>query len=379
MNVALPMRLALVAAAFAFAAIHAAPAADAPVAPKDGWYRTVIDLKAFSEYAVIPTRDDVTIIDSRPARKYDEGHIPGAINIPDTLFDRKAGLLPQDKDRLLIFYCGGVECPLSHKSAFKAEKLGYTNIKVFAEGDPAWVKAGRLVSISEVTVRELIDGKANAVIVDARPARVFAEGAVPTAVNIPDTFFDKMTNKLPTAKDTPLVFYCGGDKCPLSPKSAERARALGYTDVKLFQAGWPAWKQAYGAGADATAASAPAAKPVQAAIDTGPKGDTITTASFARIMERAPDSILVVDVRDASEFAKGHMKGALNLPVGDLFEKAVTLPADKPIVFVCATGARSGEAYDIVKMERDDLKTYFVDAPIAYRADGSYEIRTAGK
>lgn len=379
MKAALPMRLALVATVFAFTTIQAAPAADAPITPKEGWYTKIIGLDAFSEYAVIPTRDDVTIIDSRPARKYDAGHVPGAINIPDTLFDRKADLLPEDKGRLLIFYCGGVECPLSHKSAFKAETLGHTNIKVFAEGDPAWMEAGNLVSISEVAVKELIDGKADAVIVDARPARVFAEGAVPTAVNIPDTFFDKMTGKLPAAKDTPLVFYCGGVKCPLSPKSAEKARALGYTDVKLFQAGWPAWKQAYGAGTAGATAAVPAAQPVPAAIEAGPKGDTITTASFARIMDQAPDSILVVDVRDASEFAKGHMKGALNLPVGDLFDKAATLPADKPIVFVCATGARSGEAYDIVKMERDDLKTYFVDAPISYRADGSYEIKTAGK
>lgn len=374
MKAALPIRLAIVATFFAFAGAPAAPAADAPVTPKEGWYKTIIDLPAFSEYAVIPTRDDVTVIDSRPARKYDEGHIPGAINIPDTTFDKKADLLPTDKNRLLIFYCGGVECPLSHKSAFKAEKLGYTNIKVFAEGDPAWKKAGKLVSISAAAVKDLIDSKANAVIIDARPTRVFGEGAVPTAINIPDTFFDKMKDKLPAAKDTPLVFYCGGDKCPLSPKSAEKARALGYTNVVLFQAGYPAWKKTYGANPTAGATTAPAAKPAQAAIEVGPKGDTITVASFNKIMAEAPGSIHVIDVRDASEFAKGHMKGAINMPVGDMMDKAASLPTDKPIVFVCATGARSGEAYDIVKMDRNDLKMYFVDAPISYRADGSYEI-----
>jgi rhodanese-related sulfurtransferase len=378
MKAALPIRLAIAAVFFAFAGTQAAPAADAPVTPKEGWYKTVIDLKAFSEYAVIPTRDDVVVIDSRPARKYDEGHIPGAINIPDTFFDKKADLLPKDKGQLLIFYCGGVDCPLSHKSAFKAEKLGYTNIKVFAEGDPAWAKAGRLISISEVVVKELIDSKANAMIVDARPTRVFEEGAVPTSINIPDTFFDKKADLLPKAKDTLLVFYCGGDKCPLSPKSAEKAKALGYTNVKLFQAGYPAWKQAYGA-APAAGAAAPAAKPAQAAIEAGPKGDTITVASFNKIMAEAPDSIMLVDVRDAGEFAKGHMKGAVNIPVGDMMDKAASLPAAKPIVFVCATGARSGEAYDIVKMDRKDLKMYFVDAPITYRADGSYEIKAAAK
>jgi len=366
MKAALPIRLAIAVAFFAFAGPYPASAADAPITPKEGWYKTIIDLKAFGEYAVIPARDDVTVIDSRPVRKYDEGHIPGALSIPDTFFDKKTDLLPKDKNQLLIFYCGGLECPLSHKSAFKAEKLGYTNIKVFAAGDPAWVKAGNLVSLSPAAVKELIDAKADFLLIDARPARVFGEGAVPTAINIPDTFFDKMTDKLPAKKDTLLVYYCGGYKCPLSPKSAEKARALGYTNVKLFQAGYPAWVEAYGKGGG---------KP---SIEVGAKGDTITVASFTKILAEAPDSIQVVDVRDASEFAKGHLKGAINIPVGDIMDKAATLPADKPIVFVCATGARSGEAYDMVKMERNNLKMYFLDAVATYKADGAYEFK-AGK
>ena len=70
------------------------------------------------------------IIDSRPAAQYD-GHIPGAINIPDSQFDKLVDKLPADKATLLLFYCGGLECMLSHNSAFKAEKLGYTNVKVY--------------------------------------------------------------------------------------------------------------------------------------------------------------------------------------------------------------------------------------------------------
>ncbi len=48
------------------------------------------------------------IIDSRPKRpKYDKGHIPGAISIPDSKFDEMKGDLPQDKSIPLVFYCGG--------------------------------------------------------------------------------------------------------------------------------------------------------------------------------------------------------------------------------------------------------------------------------
>ncbi len=48
------------------------------------------------------------IVDSRPKRaKFDQGHIPSAISIPNTQFDELKGKLPADKATPLIFYCGG--------------------------------------------------------------------------------------------------------------------------------------------------------------------------------------------------------------------------------------------------------------------------------
>ena len=38
---------------------------------------------------------------------YEGGHIPGAVSIPDRKFDDMKGDLPQDKNTLLVFYCGG--------------------------------------------------------------------------------------------------------------------------------------------------------------------------------------------------------------------------------------------------------------------------------
>jgi len=50
----------------------------------------------------------VMIIDSRPYKpKYVNGHIPTAVSIPDSQFDKMTDKLPQDKNTLLIFYCGG--------------------------------------------------------------------------------------------------------------------------------------------------------------------------------------------------------------------------------------------------------------------------------
>ncbi|MCP4043612.1 MAG: rhodanese-like domain-containing protein [Gammaproteobacteria bacterium] len=222
--------------------------AGASPATPDWYYPAIVDTKFLAEYAVIPKRKDVAIVDSRPARKYDKGHIVPAINIPKRQFDAKRGRLPENKATLLIFYCGGFKCPLSHQSAFLAEKLGYTNIKVYAAGYPVWVKNGHIPGVSTAAVKKLIDKKSGAMIVDARPARKFKKSHLPTAINIPYRQFSQMTDKLPAAKDATIIFYCGGYKCPLSPKSAAKAVNLGYTKVKLYQPGWPAWKAAYGSG-----------------------------------------------------------------------------------------------------------------------------------
>jgi hypothetical protein len=52
-------------------------------------------------------KDDAVIIDSRPAARFIDGSIPGAINIYDAEFDKHIDKLPNDKNKLLIFYCAG--------------------------------------------------------------------------------------------------------------------------------------------------------------------------------------------------------------------------------------------------------------------------------
>ena len=52
--------------------------------------------------------NQMILVDSRPKRaKFDKGHIPSAISIPDTEFDKLKGKLPADKSTPLVFYCEG--------------------------------------------------------------------------------------------------------------------------------------------------------------------------------------------------------------------------------------------------------------------------------
>ncbi len=362
----------------------AAQAADATaLQPKDGWYRELADFDFVRANVDIPLKKGVTIIDSRPAaRQYDPGHIPGAISIPDSQFDKLAGQLPQDKAGLLLFYCGGLQCMLSHNSAFKAEKLGYGNIKVYAEGMPDWKAKGGPVSVSAAHIGKLIDEKATYTLVDARPKRVAGKGMIPTAINISDTEFDKNVDKLPADKAQLLIYYCGGLQCVLSDKSAEKARKLGYTNVVTYPEGYPEWTKLHaasaaqaGAGGQAapSAAAAPPAKAGPNLVQGKEKG-VATADSFEQVWKESPGSIMLVDVRDAKEFATGTIKGAVNIPMNDLEKKLATLPRDKAVVFICGTGARSGEAYDTVKMLAGDIQAWFLDAEISFAGDGSYKI-----
>jgi hypothetical protein len=59
--------------------------------------------------AMGPEKGNYVLIDSRPAPRYNEGHIPTAVNMPLPAFDKmKDTVLPADRGRLVIFYCGGV-------------------------------------------------------------------------------------------------------------------------------------------------------------------------------------------------------------------------------------------------------------------------------
>lgn len=354
-------------AAFPLAVCSTSALAQEQVVDKSEWYRHIVDYEFMKANVDIPPKPGVTIVDSRPGgRKFGPGHIPGAINIPDSNFDKFANLLPVDKNQLVIFYCEGYECKLSHQSAFKAEKLGYTNIRVYASGYPDWVKNGGHSAVSAEYIKKLAADKSPHMLIDARPKRTSDKGMIPGSVNISDSEFDKHVDKLPLDKSTPLIYYCGGLDCVLSVKSAAKAAALGYKDVKTYPEGYPEWEKLYGAGGAAAQA---------VVVEPGKEKGSIAVASFERIMKEQPDSILVVDVRDAKEFATGTIKGAVNVPMNELEKKVDQLPKDKPTIFVCGTGSRSGEAYDTVKLLKPELKVYFIDATIKFLGDGKFEIK----
>jgi hypothetical protein len=55
-----------------------------------------------------PEKGQYTLIDARPTGAFLSGHIPTAISLPFDNFEESCSVvLPEDKNRLLVFYCGG--------------------------------------------------------------------------------------------------------------------------------------------------------------------------------------------------------------------------------------------------------------------------------
>jgi hypothetical protein len=78
---------------------------------KADWkFHDIVSVDYVQQFVKVPQPEGVMVIDSRPKRaKYDKGHIPMAVSIPDSKFNKLTDRLPKDKNTTLIFYCGGLK------------------------------------------------------------------------------------------------------------------------------------------------------------------------------------------------------------------------------------------------------------------------------
>ncbi len=54
--------------------------------------------------------------------------------------------------------------------------------------------------------------------------------------------------------------------------------------------------------------------------------------------------MMVIDARDAAQFAKGHIPGAVNMDWRQVLSKRNTIPKNKPVLIYCNTGSLSAQA-----------------------------------
>ncbi len=87
---------------------------------------------------------EVVVIDARGTDSYSKGHVPAAKDVGVEKMTPE--MLPQDKSKPVVFYCGSKQCPASDMAANKAANWGYTNVWVYKGGIADWKAAGQEVA-----------------------------------------------------------------------------------------------------------------------------------------------------------------------------------------------------------------------------------------
>ena len=96
---------------------------------ENDWEAVYMNITAEEAMQIMGTEESYIILDVRTQEEYDQGHIPGAILIPNTEIKERAEEELPDKDQLILVYCRSGN--RSKQAAEILVELGYTNIREF--------------------------------------------------------------------------------------------------------------------------------------------------------------------------------------------------------------------------------------------------------
>lgn len=193
------------------------------------------------------------------------------------------------------------------------------NVKMNREGYESFdeVRARGMVKLSPAAFEAAVE-EAHAIILDTRPAQVFAKGFIPNSINIGiDGTFAPWVGTLIADINQPFVLVADEDKVQEVITRMARVGydfALGYLD-----GGVNAWTKA--------------GKPLDSIRSISPEELYVE-------LEREPIASLL-DVRKASEYNTEHVAGSENLPLDYLNKNMAQIDKNKKYYVTCAGGYRS--------------------------------------
>jgi len=306
------------------------------------------------------------LIDSRPLPRFQQGTIPGSVNIPYPNWDKVVNRLPADKNTQLVFFCQGVTCQMSPLSQRKAIGLGYKNTNVYHEGVPEWQTKDYLATRPQFVKEAYVDKDIPAVIVDVRSPDEAKSGHIKGAVGMPAATVKSQLKTFPPAKlQAPIIVYDGRG----SAESVAVARELiksGQTNVQVVEGGLLGWQ----AAGYAVESGVPALTKV--AYAPKPRPGAIAVDEFNKLARNTPVDVLILDVRNQDEANAGMIKGAMLIPDEDLAARMAEVPKDKRVIAHCSTGIRAEMAYH--KLKDAGYKAGFLNADIEVDKAGNFKV-----
>jgi rhodanese-related sulfurtransferase len=166
---------------------------------------------------MLDAKEDLVLANALSPIEFAEERIAGSVNLPyDALRSGKA-TLPQDRKKRLVFYCKGPKCTKSTKAAGLAVRMGYTNVAVYNEGLPEWLKRGYpahtakvypLIDVPVLSAAELkrmLDAREDVFVLDVRDEEDQAAGRIAGSKAIGIEVLDGRLAEVPAAKKIVLV------------------------------------------------------------------------------------------------------------------------------------------------------------------------------
>jgi len=331
-----------------------------------------VEITAEELLAIMNSGDKYYLFDARPAKRFGGGHIPNSV----TAFPKDKNflsLLPEDKNALVIFFCGGPTCPYTSKAVEKAQKAGYTNLKGFQAGMPGWKKAKLPVYSEPKWLAKNLNTQH--IILDVRDTGASSKSHIKGAVAMPVADLQAMTQefikskKVPylpgvTEKRAPVIVYADSHTSDAAVKGFNELRKWGYKGTTILNGGLDGWQSAGLPTATGAAATAIVYEKKLA------KG-AIAPEEFAAL-EKSRNNVIFIDVRTDQEAASGVIKGAQHIPLDKLADAAASLPKDKEIVLYCANGIRAQMGYET--LNKLGFKARFLNETVMVDKDGNYKL-----
>ena len=200
---------------------------------------------------ILQDNPDAVLVHALSKIEFDIQHIPGSINIPTNEMVTTTAL-PKDLNTEMVFYCMGVRCKYSYRSAMDAIKLGYSKVHWFKGGIPEWRKYDypmyineemNKINVKKLRVHEILDliEYQNAFLLDVRPFWfVGTQNYIYSSINLPLLELINHIKILP--KDRSIVVLDAFMKQSVS--AAKFLSSKGYNIAGVLRGGMNKWEKA---------------------------------------------------------------------------------------------------------------------------------------
>jgi len=241
-----------------------------------------------------------------------------------------------------------------------AAKSGYTNVKVFHAGIPAWAGAGNVV----LTTTDFVDKRMGyIVLIDTRGPEAAEKGHIQGAVAIRLEDLVREKYQFPVDRKAYIVLYAQDTNFSGQAPVVREILSWGYKHVYILDGGYDGWLKRDGAIQKGMVRTKIYYLP-------RPHPGEIVGDEFINIVQSKPNDKLILDVRTQTEAAMGTIEGATNIPVDELQGRLKELPKDKEIITHCRTGLRAEMAYSILR--NGGYKARFLNDKVAIIENNLY-------